>query len=56
LGLAEDDVTTAKLVGLRKAKILENHQKHVSTAPIERSQFEIFDDMGVEAWKQGLCT
>ena len=55
-GLVEDCVTAVKLVGLGKGKILENLQKRVSTAPIARRQFEIFDDMGVEAWKQGLFT
>ena len=55
-GLAEDCVTAAKLVGLGKGKILENLQKRVSTAPIARRQFEIFDEIGVEAWKQGLFT
>ncbi len=45
-----------RLVGLGKGKILENLQKHVSTTPIVWRQFEIFDDMGVEAWKQGLFT
>jgi hypothetical protein len=46
----------SEMVGLGKGKILENLQKGVSTAPIARRQFEIFDDMGVEAWKQGLST
>jgi hypothetical protein len=32
---------------------LENLQNRVSTPPIARRQFEIFDDMGEEAWKQG---
>jgi hypothetical protein len=41
-------VTVAKLVGLGKGKILENLQNRVSTTAIVRSQFEIFDDMGVE--------
>ncbi len=55
-GLAEDCVTAAKLVGLGKVKILENLQNRVSTAPIVWRKFEIFDDMGVETWKQGLFT
>jgi hypothetical protein len=46
--LPENGVTVTKLVGLGKGKILENLQKHVSTTPIARRQFEIFDDMGVE--------
>jgi hypothetical protein len=39
-------------VGLGRGKILENLQKRVSTTPIAWRQFEIFDDLGVEVWKQ----
>jgi hypothetical protein len=44
-GLAEACVRNgSEMVGLGKGKILENLQKRVSTAPIARRQFEIFDD------------
>jgi hypothetical protein len=46
----------AKLVGLGNGIFFENLLQRVSTAPSEQRQFEIFDDMGVEAWKQGLST
>ena len=54
--LTEDVVTTVKLVGLGTGKILYNLQNRVSKVSIRRKQFEFFDDMGVEVWKQELFT
>jgi hypothetical protein len=56
LDLAEDCVTAAKLVGLGPWKILGKSPKARFNIVNYARQFESFDDMGVEVWKQGLFT